>query len=131
MAKRTKKGQLQSLVQDLVGRVESVNGVSLIAQSLDLSIEALKSCADDVAAKLLSGVVALATTEQGKCHLILRVSDDLVKKGVKAGDLVKAVAPLIDGSGGGKPNQAQAGGKSPEGLPAALNKIRELVASIG
>lgn len=129
--KELKKGQLQSLVQDLVGRVESVNGVSLIAQSLDLSIEALKSCADDVAAKLLSGVVALATTEQGKCHLILRVSDDLVKKGVKAGDLVKAVAPLIDGSGGGKPNQAQAGGKSPEGLPAALNKIRELVASIG
>ena len=60
-----------------------------------------------------------------KATLLAAVSDDLVKRGIKAGDLVKSIAPLIDGAGGGPPTMAQAGGKSPEKLAAALGAAAE------
>lgn len=129
--KEIKKSQLKATVQEILNQAEVLNGIPVIALKVDLSVEDLKTCADELAAALVSGVVAIGTVREEKCHLIVRVSDDLVKNGIKAGDLVKAITPLIEGSGGGKPNSAQAGGKYPQGLPSAFNKIRELVQIAG
>lgn len=129
--KELKKAGLKTKVLEIADKVELINGISIVAVALEVSVEDLRTCADEVALKLPSGVIALGTVVDGKCHILVRVSDDLVQRGIKAGDLVKAVAPIIDGSGGGKPNNAQAGGKAPQELPAALEKIRQLVQAIG
>jgi len=59
--------------------------------------------------------------------LIAGVTDDLIKKGIKAGDIVKEIAPIIDGGGGGRPQMAQAGGKNPEKIGEALDKAEEII----
>ena len=63
----------------------------------------------------------------GKATLISGVTDDLIKRGLSAGDIVKNIAPIIDGGGGGRPNMAQAGGKNPVKLQDALDKAAELI----
>jgi alanyl-tRNA synthetase len=73
-------------------------------------------------------VVALASEQDGKAVLLVAVTKDLVSK-VKAGDLVKEAAKLVGGSGGGKPDMAQAGGPDPAGIERALEKVAELVES--
>jgi alanyl-tRNA synthetase len=125
--KEMKKSALRNTVLEIVEKSEKINDFDVVALRLDLPPEDIKECADEAIAKLPLGVVALGCILEDKCHLLVRVGDEAVKKGVKAGDLVKAVAPMIEGSGGGKPNSAQAGGKAPGALPSALNKIRELV----
>jgi alanyl-tRNA synthetase len=74
-----------------------------------------------------SGVVALGTTTGDRCQLLIAVSPDLVEKNIHAQILIKEVAPLIQGGGGGKQTMAQAGGKDPHGLPKALDKIRHIL----
>jgi alanyl-tRNA synthetase len=69
----------------------------------------------------------LATVIDGKPQLIVAVTDDLVKRGVHAGELVKAIARVVGGGGGGKPTLAQAGGRDPGKLPAALDQVPDLV----
>ena len=59
--------------------------------------------------------------------LLAGVTDDLIAKGLKAGDIVKTIAPIVDGGGGGKPQMAQAGGKNPAKIDEALAKARELI----
>lgn len=129
--KELKKAGLKNKMLEIVDKVEVVNGIPLIALRLDVAVDDLKTCADEAAARIPTGVIALAAVIEDKCHIVVRISDDIVQKGLKAGDMVKAIAPIIDGSGGGKPNSAQAGGKSPQGLSEALNKIRELVQTAG
>ena len=74
-----------------------------------------------------SGVVALAGVDDGSVSLLVLASDDMVKAGVRAGDLVKLAAPLVGGKGGGQPGQAQGGGKNPAGAQAAVQAMREAV----
>ena len=66
------------------------------------------------------------TEEGGKVPLVVALTSDLVKKGIKAGDIVKQLAAIVGGSGGGKPDYAQAGGKDASKLPDALKKAAEL-----
>jgi alanyl-tRNA synthetase len=72
-------------------------------------------------------VIVVAAKTDDKCHFIVRVSEDLVNKGIKANELIKEIAPIIEGSGGGKPNSAQAGGKALNKIEEALAKIRSLL----
>jgi alanyl-tRNA synthetase len=69
----------------------------------------------------------LGFDDDGNATLLAGVTDDLVKKGLKAGDIVKQIAPLIDGGGGGRPQMAQAGGKNPEKIDEALTKAAEII----
>jgi alanyl-tRNA synthetase len=71
-----------------------------------------------------SGVIALAGTDGGAVSLVVSASDDLVKAGVHAGNLLKLAAPLVDGRGGGQPAYAQGGGKNAAGASAALDAVR-------
>jgi len=86
----------------------------------------LRNMADTLRSKLGSGVVVIGTREDAKVSLVAAVTDDLTKR-VQAGRLVKELAGMVGGGGGGRPDFAQAGGKEPDKLPAALDAVAELV----
>lgn len=125
--KLAKKGKIGDLAAALVSKAEKVNGVPLIATEQDVDAEEMRTLADEVMGKLPTGILILAAKNDDKCQIIIRVSDDLVAKGTKAIDLIKAIAPIVDGTGGGKANSAQAGGKAPHKIREALEKARELL----
>ena len=83
----------------------------------------LRNLGDDLKAKLGDGVVFLASGKDGKANLIAMVGDETIKKGIKAGDLIKAIAPIVAGGGGGRPNMAQAGGKDPSKIDDAIAAV--------
>jgi alanyl-tRNA synthetase len=73
--------------------------------------------------------LVLATVANEKVNLLAAVNPDGLEKGLKAGDLIKAIAPKVGGGGGGRPDMAQAGGKNPEGIPAALAEVATWLAN--
>ena len=92
------------------------------------SIEQAREAIDMLKKKAKSAAIILAITEaEEKATLLAGVTEDLIKKGLKAGDIVKEIAPIIDGGGGGKPQMAQAGGKRPDKIPDALTKAVEII----
>ena len=93
----------------------------------DANGEALRHLGSAIRQRLRSGVIALAGLENGSVSLLVSASDDLVKSGVHAGNLLKLAAPLVEGKGGGAPQQAQGGGKNPAGAQQAIAAIREAV----
>ena len=112
---------------DVFSNVQEINGKTLIAAQVNVSgMNQLRQLADQWKAKNLSDVLVLGTaTDDGKVNLIAAMSDQAMADGLKAGDLIKAIAPLVGGGGGGRPNLAQAGGKNPAGLQDALKKAAE------
>jgi len=107
--------------------VRTVQGIQVHAQKAEGMDQAgLRTLADQVRDKLQSGVIALGSAVDGKVSLLVVVTKDLVPK-LKAGELIKDMAAEVGGTGGGRPEMAQAGGKNPERLDAALEKVFELV----
>lgn len=125
--KAAKKAQLQALLSTLSNQIVQLNDCSILTVEVPLSQEDMRAGAEDMITKLSSFVLAFACHLDDRCHMIIRVSDDLVKKGIQANEIVKLIAPVIEGSGGGKPNNAQAGGKAPQQIQTAFSKIREFV----
>jgi alanyl-tRNA synthetase len=93
----------------------------------EANAEAIRHLSSALRSRLPSGVIALAGVDDGAVSLLVSASDDLVKSGVHAGNLVKLAAPLVEGKGGGAASQAQGGGKHTAGAPAALQAIRDAV----
>jgi len=117
-----RKGALGQLDQ-LAGQVQTVKGVKLIAAEVaGTDKESLRQLVDSLRQKLGSGVVALGTVEDGKVALIAGVTKDLTAK-VHAGKLIQALAKMVAGSGGGRPDLAEAGGKDTSALKSALSTI--------
>ncbi len=85
-----------------------------------IDMNALRNLGDDLKVKIGSGVVVLASDMDGKVNLIVMATDDAVAAGAHAGNIVKKIAPMVGGGGGGRPNMAQAGGKNPAGIKDAL-----------
>jgi alanyl-tRNA synthetase len=108
----------------------TIAGVPVHVQRTDgLDVNGMRALADQVRDKLKSGVIALgAATDEGKVALLVVVTKDLIGK-LKAGDLIKVMAAEVGGTGGGRPEMAQAGGKDPSRLDAALEKVFSLVES--
>ena len=105
--------------------VQATKNGSLIAAEVQVAgMGQLRQLADAWRSKALSDVLVLATASEGKANLLVAVSDDKTKEGLKAGDLIKAIAPAINGGGGGRPNLAQAGGKNPAGIKEALSQAK-------
>jgi len=112
---------------DLMASTKEVNGIKLLAQKVpSMSVKALRDMMDDVRSKIPSGIACLITEDAGKAQLILYVSKDLHGK-YTAPNLVKEIASLIEGSGGGRPDLAQAGGTNAAGIDAALRKLEEII----
>jgi alanyl-tRNA synthetase len=113
---------------DLLAGVRDVGGVKALAVKVDMDDpKGLRELSDSLKDRLGSGVLAIGTEKDGKATLLVAVTKDLTGR-FKAGDLVRQLAPLIGGSGGGKPELAQAGGSLPGKLDEALEKLYELVA---
>lgn len=112
----------------VVSTAKTIAGVSVHVQRTDgLDVNGMRALADQLRDKLKSGVVALgAATDDGKVALLVVVTKDLVGK-LRAGDLIKVMAAEVGGTGGGRPEMAQAGGKDPSRLDAALEKVFGLV----
>lgn len=115
---------------NVLDKVEDVNGVKFLGVSLEgVDMNELRNLGDDLKSKLGSGVIVLASVNEGKVNLMVAATDDVVAKGAHAGNIIKAAAPKVGGGGGGRPNMAQAGGKNPSGINEALEAAREALAS--
>ena len=88
----------------------------------------LRDLGDQLKAKLGEGVVVLASGADGKVNLVAMATDGAMGKGAHAGNLIKGIASLVGGGGGGRPNMAQAGGKNPEGIEQAIAEAQTLLA---
>lgn len=108
---------------DLLANAKEVNGVTMLAQCVEgANAKALRDMADALKTKLTNGVFLLVSAEGDKVSLITGVTGDLTKQ-YKAGDLMREVAPLVGGKGGGRPDMAQGGGTDPSGIDAALAHV--------
>ncbi|MGA1843910.1 MAG: alanine--tRNA ligase [bacterium] len=122
----------QCALQEIGGileRAQEVDGIKVLAYNPTgptMDMEALRSMADMLSDKLGSGIIALAVEVKGKAHILIKVSKDLTHA-IKAPDLVKKVAVHVGGSGGGRPDMAQAGGSNPGGIPDALASVPEAI----
>jgi alanyl-tRNA synthetase len=123
--KQFKKAALKQLAKDLASKTQQAGSISFIAEIVSVEAEMLPELIEDLISALRSGVILLGIKMDGRCQLMARVSSDLVQKGIHAVQLIKEIAPAVSGSGGGKPESAQAGGKNPEGLSQALDKAKQ------
>ena len=109
---------------DVMNQVVEVKGVKLLATSVaDVDMNGLRDLGDQLKEKLGEGVVVLASAKDGKVNLVAMVTEGAMAKGAHAGNLIKGIAALVGGGGGGRPNMAQAGGKNPDGIPAAVAQV--------
>ncbi len=121
------KQMASSQGDDLVNKVETINGVNLLAIELkDVSGKDLREIADKLKDKIGSAVVVLATVNGAKVSLIAAVTKDLTKK-YQAGSILKHVASQVGGKGGGRPDMAQGGGTNPDNLTAALESVKSII----
>lgn len=106
---------------DVMDQVVTVKGVKLLAASVSgVDMNGLRDLGDQLKGKLGEGVVVLASDSEGKVNLVAMATDGAMKQGAHAGNLIKAIAGLVGGGGGGRPNMAQAGGKNPAGIKDAI-----------
>ncbi|MCQ2512851.1 MAG: alanine--tRNA ligase [Lachnospiraceae bacterium] len=116
--------------KDALGEIttEVVNGINLVVQKLQgVDMNQLRELGDQIKEKISEGVVVLASELDGKVNLIVTATDGAQKQGAHAGNIIKAIAPIVGGGGGGRPNMAQAGGKNPAGIDEALEKVKTLL----
>ena len=113
---------------DVMDQVKEVKGVKVLAVRADgVDMNGLRNLGDQLKEKLGEGVVVIASDLDGKVNLLSMVTPEAQKAGAHAGNLIKAIAGLVGGGGGGRPNMAQAGGKNPAGIDDALAKVAETV----
>ena len=113
---------------DVMSQVTEVKGVKLLATSVDgVDMNGLRDLGDQLKEKLGDGVVVILSNQDGKVNMIAMATDAAVKAGAHAGNLIKGIAALVGGGGGGRPNMAQAGGKNPAGIPAAIAEAAKVL----
>lgn len=118
----------QDAMGDIMDQVQEVKGIKLLAAEIDgMDMNGLRELGDQMKEKLGNGVVVLASGNDGKVSLMVTATDAAVKAGAHSGNLIKAIAGLVGGGGGGRPNMAQAGGKNPAGIPEAVKKAAEVL----
>ena len=113
---------------DVASQVTEIQGIKFLATAVeDVDMNGLRDLGDQLKTQLSEGVVVLASAKDGKVNLIVMATDQAMKQGAHAGNLIKAIAPCVGGGGGGRPNMAQAGGKNPSGIQEALAKAKEVL----
>ena len=113
---------------DVMNQVVEVKGVKLLATKVPgVDINGLRDLGDQLKAKLGEGVIVLISDADGKVNMVAMATDDAMAKGAHAGNLIKGIAALVGGGGGGRPNMAQAGGKNPAGIDAAIAEATKVL----
>ena len=115
---------------DVMNSVKEIKGVKVLATKISgVDMNALRDLGDQLKVKLGDGVVVLISDNDGKVNMIAMATDGAVSKGAHAGNLIKGIAALVGGGGGGKPAMAQAGGKNPAGIDAAIEEAIKVLDS--
>jgi len=115
---------------DVMDQVKEVAGVKLLAVSVaGVDMNKLRDLGDQLKEKLGDGVIVLASDCDGKVNLVAMATDAAMQKGAHAGNLIKGIAALVGGGGGGRPNMAQAGGKNPAGIPSAIAEAEKVLSA--
>ncbi|MGI5970059.1 MAG: alanine--tRNA ligase [Lachnospiraceae bacterium] len=115
---------------DVLNNVIKIKDVNLLTVKLEnTDMDALRNLGDSLKEKIDNAVIVLAAVNDGKVNLIAMVSDEAVKLGAHAGNIIKAAAACVGGGGGGRPNMAQAGGKNPAGIDNALKEAKKALES--
>ncbi len=113
---------------DVMNQVQEIQGVKLLAIKVaDVDMNGLRNLGDQLKEKLGEGVIVIASVAEGKVNLMATATEGAQKKGAHAGNLIKAIAGLVGGGGGGRPGMAQAGGKNPAGVEDALKEAAKVV----
>ncbi len=114
---------------DVMDQVKEVGGVKVLTVRADgVDMNGLRNLGDSLKEKLGEGVIVIASVLDGRVSLMATATNGAMEKGAHAGNLIKAIVGLVGGGGGGRPNMAQAGGKNPEGVDAALEKAGSVIA---
>ena len=114
---------------DVMNQVEEVNGMKVLATKVEgVDMNGLRELGDQLKEKIGEGIVVIASNVDGKVNLMATATDGAMKAGAHAGNLIKEIAKLVGGGGGGRPNMAQAGGKNPAGIDDAIAKAKEVAA---
>lgn len=113
---------------DVMDKVVEIGGVKVLSVEIpETDGNELRTLGDELKNKLGEGLIFLASAKDGKVNLVAMATDGAVKAGVHAGNLIKTVAPIVGGGGGGRPNMAQAGGKLPEKTGQAVEAVKDEV----
>ncbi len=124
---KARAGKSRDIVGDLVAGARSVGEDRIVVARIEgVATKELRNVVDRVRERIGSGVVVLGTVDGDKVSLVAGVTGDRIGT-YKAGDIIVQIAPLVDGRGGGKPDFAQAGGRNPAGLAAAMEKANEIL----
>jgi alanyl-tRNA synthetase len=121
------KKELENLADQLVASSKQTKGIQIVASILKITKKELVELGNILSLRLKSGVILLGQIEDERCQLLLKVSPDLVTKGIHANTLIQQISSYIGGSGGGKKDAAQAGGKNTDGIQQAINKAKEII----
>jgi alanyl-tRNA synthetase len=125
---RIKKQGTTGGADDLAEKARDVKGIKVVTARIDpADAEAFRGLADKLRDKLKTALVALGGEKDGKALLLVAATEDVVKRGIKAGDIIREIAKEVGGRGGGKPDLAQAGGTDPAKIDAALARVVELI----
>ena len=118
----------QGSLGNVMDSVVEVKGVKLLAASVEgADMNSLRDLGDQLKTKLGEGVVLILSSQDGKVNMVAMATEGAVKAGAHAGNLIKGIAALVGGGGGGRPNMAQAGGKNPAGIPAAIEEAAKVL----
>lgn len=116
---------------DVTDQAVDVKGVKLLARSVEhVDMNGLRELGDSLKEKLGEGVIVLLSADNGRVNMVAMATDGAVGRGAHAGNLIKGIAALVGGGGGGRPGMAQAGGKNPEGIPAAIAEAEQVLAGM-
>ncbi|MDN3508684.1 MAG: alanine--tRNA ligase [Candidatus Neptunochlamydia sp.] len=122
-----RKKYLNDLASSLMTKIKKVQNYSLLSAVVDIEKKELNDLGNDLMERMGSGILLLCVIEGENCQLYLKVSPDLVQKRIHANALIKQISEFIEGSGGGKKEMAQAGGKNSKGVIIAFDKIEEML----
>ena len=112
---------------DMTSSAEDINGIRvLVSQLSDVDMNGMRDLGDEAKQKLGDAIVVFAAENGGKVQLMATATDGAIARGAHAGNLIREIASLVGGGGGGRPNMAQAGGKNPAGIPDALDRAKEV-----
>jgi alanyl-tRNA synthetase len=117
-------------IEQLASEAQELGGAQVLARIVEVAdAKALLDVLDRLKGRLDDAAIVLGAAVDGSAHLVASVAPALVERGLKAGEIVKAAAPVVGGGGGGRDTMAQAGGRDPERLPEAIETARSTIAS--